>query len=141
YHNDAIDDHGQMFRGTPDEYVIWLPTMLAQWVATSHTISNMLFLIDGNLAEGELLSSAYHRALDGKELIAHGRYVDRYEKRDSVWKFLRRSLVLDWVSERPLAAPLEAAGSSLGIAIGRASADDPCYECLPMFRAQRRPRS
>jgi hypothetical protein len=54
YHDDAVDDHGDMFRGTPDEYIAWLPTMLAQWEATSHVITNTLFLIDGDRGEGEL---------------------------------------------------------------------------------------
>ena len=28
YHDDAIDDHGVMFKGGPDEYVAWLPSMM-----------------------------------------------------------------------------------------------------------------
>src|SRR5262249_43517897 len=106
--------------------------------ATSHCVSNMLFLIDGAHAEGELLTSAYHRALGGtQEMIAYGRYLDRYEKRDDVWKFLRRSLVLDWVSDRPLAAAIQTVGASMGIAVGSASAEDPCFERLSLFHAQR----
>jgi SnoaL-like protein len=139
YHDDAIDDHGAMFCGTPDEYVAWLPTMMARWQATSHAIANSLFLIEGDHAEGELLTTAYHRSLEGtQELIAHGRYLDRYEKRAGVWKFLRRSLVLDWVSERSVAAPIETVGSGLGVPLGQASAADPCYGRLPMFKRQRR---
>ena len=136
YHEDAIDDHGAAFRGTPDEYIAWLSMVLAQWEATSHAISNSLFLIDGTQAQGELLTSAYHRARDGnKEMIAHGRYLDHYEKRDGVWRFLRRTLVLDWIEERSV---IETAAQDMGIALGRASAQDPCYERLPLFRAQRR---
>jgi len=136
YHDDAVDDHGEMFCGTPDQYVAWLPSMLAQWEATSHVISNTLFLIDGARAEGQLVTAAYHRSADGlRELSAHGRYLDVYEKRGGIWKFLRRSLVLDWTSERAVSTQIEVAGSRLGIAIGRASTSDPCFLRLPMFSA------
>ncbi len=30
YHDDAIDDHGTMFRGTADEYLAWLPGVMAK---------------------------------------------------------------------------------------------------------------
>lgn len=142
YHDDAIDDHGPMFRGSPDEYVAWLPSMLANWEITSHVISNMLFLIDGNQAEGELVVLAYHRtpAPDSRELIARGRYLDRYEKRDGIWRFLRRSLVLDSMEERT--TPI-GDGPSLdeGIEKGRTDAGDACFTRLAMFGQQRGQRS
>jgi hypothetical protein len=52
-------------------------------------------------------------------MIAHGRYLDHYEKRGGIWKFLRRSLVLDWVAEHAVPTQIEVVGSRLGIAIGR----------------------
>jgi hypothetical protein len=142
YHDDAIDDHGPMFSGSPDEYVAWLPSMLANWEITSHVNSNMLFLIDGNQAEGELVVLAYHRtpAPGSRELIARGRYLDRYEKRDGIWRFLRRSLVLDAMEER--ATPMSD-GPSLdeGMEKGRLDAGDACFTRLAMFDRQRGLRS
>ena len=142
YHDDAIDDHGPMFSGSPDEYVAWLPSMLANWEITSHVISNMLFLIDGNQAEGELVVLAYHRtpAPGSRELIARGRYLDRYEKRDGIWRFLRRSLVLDAMEER--ATPMSE-GPSLdeGMEKGRLDAGDACFTRLARFDRQRGLRS
>ncbi|MFV3307750.1 nuclear transport factor 2 family protein [Pseudomonas sp. NY15181] len=138
YHDDAIDDHGPMFCGSPDEYVAWLPGMLANWEATSHVISNMLFLVDGNQAEGELAVLAYHRtpAPGSREIIARGRYLDRYEKREGVWRFLRRSLVLDSMEERATPA---GSGPSLdeGIEKGRPDAGDACFTRLALFARQR----
>src|SRR3954453_18844521 len=61
YHDDAVDDHGEMFSGSADDYVAWLPGMLAGLDASRHTIDSMLFVVDGDLAEGELVNSAYHR--------------------------------------------------------------------------------
>ena len=133
YHDDAIDDHGAMFCGSPDDYVAWLPGMMANWQATRHSITNMLFLIAGTHAEGELVTDAWHRTADGtRDVIAHGRYLDQYEKRDGVWKFWRRALVLDWMEEHAvLPAPDD------GVESGRAGRDDPVYTCLPLFRARR----
>ncbi|AZI34930.1 nuclear transport factor 2 family protein [Caenibius tardaugens] len=61
YHDDAIDDHGTMFKGTPDEFVAWLPEAMAPWELTIHSISNSLFVVDGDYAEGEHHARAYHR--------------------------------------------------------------------------------
>jgi hypothetical protein len=138
YHDDAVDDHGPMFCGGPDEFVAWLPSVLSGWEATSHMIANMLFLVDGDQADGELVTTAYHRSCppDAQEFIAGGRYLDRYEKRDGAWRFLRRSLVLDWAENRPAADADLAAG---GLERGRADEDDPCFVRLPLFRTHRAP--
>ena len=137
YHDDAIDDHGPMFCGGPDEYIAWLPSMLANWSLTSHMITNMLFLIDGDEAEGELYAIAYHRTHgpDQREVIAGGRYVDRYQKRDGVWRFWRRSLVLDWMENRAV-PPSEGPGIDDGLSVGRPDGSDPLFSRLPFFGAQ-----
>lgn len=136
YHDDAVDDHGAMFCGSPDEYVAWLPAMLANWQATSHVIQAMNFLIAGDEAEGELVTMAWHRTADGTcDIIAHGRYLDRYRKRAGVWKFQYRSLVLDWSEQREVLRGDEVIGD--GVEIGRAGASDPVYARLSLFAAQR----
>lgn len=140
YHDDAIDDHGAMFRGSPDEYVAWLPAMMANWAATVHSIGNMLFLVDGDSAEGELQTTAYHRtaATPVRELIAGGRYLDSYEKRDGIWRFHRRALVLDWFEDRPLQ---RGSGPAIdeGVDCGQPDTSDAVYARLARF-AQARDR-
>lgn len=140
YHDDAVDDHGAMFCGSPDEYVAWLPAMLANWQLTSHTITTMQFLIAGDAAEGELATTAYHRTADGqREIIAHGRYLDQYRKADGVWKFQRRSLVLDWLEDRTV-QPGDGPAIDQGVASGQPCAHDPLYARLPLFAADRQQR-
>jgi len=140
YHEEAIDDHSPMYCGPASGFIDWLPAMMENWEATAHIIGNMLFLINGDRAEGELTSTAYHRTRDGRrEFIAHGRYIDQYEKRGGVWKFLRRSLVLDWSEERPVARNGEF--NLEGIALGKAGEGDACYERLPMLRRDRQSRT
>lgn len=104
YHDDAIDDHGSMFTGGPDAFVAWLPEATAPWDLTRHSISNSLFVIDGDRAEGEHYVEAWHRTHgpDARLVVVLGRYLDRYERRDGVWKFSYRSLVFDHGSIQPV---------------------------------------
>ena len=138
YHDDAIDEHGSMLRGGPDEFVAWLPQATAPWELTRHEIGNSLIVVGGNVAEGEHYVRAWHRTPppDRREFTVHGRYLDRYERRDGVWKFLRRNLVLDWMETRAV----EASGGGEvddGVELGRAGPDDPVYARLPLFGADR----
>jgi hypothetical protein len=130
YHDDAIDDHGPMFCGSPDEYVAWLPSMLKNWALTAHVIHSSLFVVEGDAADGESAMTAYHCTADGaREIVAHGRYLDRCLKRDGVWRFYRRALALDWVEERDV----QASALTEGVAMGKPSVDDPSYRLLPLF--------
>ena len=97
YHDDAIDEHGAMFNGGPDAFVAWLPEMMAQFEATIHTIANSVVVLDGDRAEAEHQVRAWHRTHppDRQEVIVWGRYLDRYERRSGMWKFVHRSLVFD----------------------------------------------
>lgn len=128
YHDDAIDDHGAMFRGGPDAFVAWLPEAMAPWELTIHTIGNSLFAIDGDRAEGEHHVRAYHRTFPParRELVVHGRYLDRYERRGGQWKFSHRALVFDHGEMRDVD---EEAMARLGgdAAQGRCGRDDPSW--------------
>jgi hypothetical protein len=135
YHDDAIDDHGEMFRGTADEYVAWLPTIMEMWDTTTHSLTNMLFEIDGDHAQGELYVVAYHRTYppDAQEIVIGGRYLDKYEKRDGVWKFSYRSLALDWCNVRKVNLD-DYTSFAAGAERGRHSPEDPSYLRLDLFQ-------
>ena len=131
YHDDAVDDHGEMFSGSADDYVAWLPRMLAGLDATRHTIDSMLFVVDGDVAQGQLVNTAYHRTGD-REVIVGGRYLDHYARRDGVWRILHRSLVMDTFEQRT-ASP---AGGFIGkgVSWGSSGPDDPVFQRLDLFR-------
>jgi len=131
YHDDAVDEHGEMFTGTADAYVAWLPKALAGVDAVRHEITNMLFVVDGDAAQGQLVNTAYHRTGD-REVIIGGRYLDRYERRDGVWRILHRSLVTDTFEQRPVSP----AGGFIGkgVAWGTKGLDDPVFARLDSFR-------
>lgn len=134
YHPDAHEDHSPMFNGPASAYIDMLPQALATWSLTAHSVKNATFLIDGDQAEGEIYCSAYHRLADNsREIIFHGRYVDRYEKRDGIWKFSYRSLILDWMENRETSSPNQVSG----MPSGTSGQDDPLFARLSWFQALR----
>lgn len=132
YHDDAIDDHTPYYCGSVDGYVAWLPAMMANWSATMHTAMAALFAIDGDRAQGEIAARAWHLTLDGtRQFVAWGRYADHYERRGGVWRFARRSFILDFSED--LAAPPGDDFGSNGVGRGSAGGDDPVHERLSLF--------
>lgn len=104
YHDDAIDDHGGMFCGSADDYVAWVEQALAPLECTIHSIGNSIFAVDGDHAEGEHYSYNFHRTRppERQEVVIYGRYLDRYERRDGVWKFAHRRIVFDHGFVKPV---------------------------------------
>ncbi len=132
YHDDAVDDHTPYYCGPVDGYIAWLPGMMANWQATMHTALSALFAVDGTRAQGEITARAWHLTLDGeRQFVAWGRYADHYEQRCGVWRFARRSFILDHADDLP-AAQGDDFGSH-GVGTGRAGADDPVHARLSLF--------
>ncbi|MBB3048352.1 3-phenylpropionate/cinnamic acid dioxygenase small subunit [Litorivivens lipolytica] len=100
YHEDATDDHSPMYCGSAAGYLEWLPSMLETMTVTSHMVQNHLIEVDGQRAEGEVVMVSYHLTQDENgndiEIIIGGRYLDKYECRDGVWRFSHRKIVMDW---------------------------------------------
>jgi hypothetical protein len=104
YHEDATEEHGGMFHGPVADYIAWLPEVLAKNEATAHYVVNALFEVDDDYAEGEVYKINYHRTLppNGIETITGSRSHDRFARRDGVWRFTYRGIVLDWSTIRPV---------------------------------------
>lgn len=133
YHDDALEEHGDMFTGSPDEYIAWLQSALANWSATAHYVTNSVFAVEGDHAEGETYKINYHRTLDGRrEIITGSRSLDRFAKRNGEWRFLGRCVTLDWAHQRD--ASTEAYESFAAASPhGRAGPDDLSYQRLPLL--------
>ncbi|MFI5507767.1 nuclear transport factor 2 family protein [Mycobacterium sp. NPDC051804] len=99
YHHDAVDAHGAFSTGAVEGFFEQLVAARPYLRAMAHNITTVNFAIDGNAAEGEIYNIAVH-TLAGKgrdiDLVIGGRYLDKYEKRDGVWKLLERTIVTDW---------------------------------------------
>ena len=139
YHADAVDDHTPYFCGPAAGYVDWLPGMMASWRATMHTMLAMLFVVDGNRAEGEISARTWHLTADGtRQFIAWGRYADHYARVQGVWRFARRTFILDWIEDLPAPASRDSGSDfgSAGVATGQAGAGDPVHQRLAAFARQ-----
>lgn len=97
FHSDATDDHG-LFVGPASEFCDWVIEELGKYERTQHLIPQINVVIDGDKASTESYFFAHHvvPAETKLDVIAAGRYLDHFEKRDGVWKIKHRKAVYDW---------------------------------------------
>jgi hypothetical protein len=117
YHPGAYDDHGG-YTGSAEGFVEWVMPVLAQFDFTTHFLGNSLIRVDGDSAHSETYAIAHHRrnaAAGGKEDWQLAlRYVDKFERRDSVWKIASRVCVFDWQRTDPVPLGMELRPFTLG---------------------------
>ncbi len=92
------------YDSNPSEFIDFCMQALQDHVANQHMIGNVLVELDGDEAYGEVYFQAYHKvaAESGYEdVIIAGRYRDRYQRRDGIWKFAYRSEIVDWSRTEP----------------------------------------
>lgn len=95
YWPDATDDHGVLV-GNAMEFVERCMLSHLKWRSTNHCIFNHHIELDDNgvVARGEIYNVTYLFHKDADVLDTwFGRYLDRYEKRDGVWRIFQRVCV------------------------------------------------
>ena len=111
----------------PGDFVAYALRALSRMHYTHHQLGNIFVEVDGDVAYTEAYFTAYHRmrakddpkagpgAFDTEmDLFVAGRYMDRMEKRDGVWKITRRTATNDWHRiEAPSSMNLGAANPAL----------------------------
>lgn len=123
YHADGIDHHGP-FVGRRDELVKWVIPLEARLQATSHCISNHLCEITGDTAHAESYVTFFMRSPDGKRInCGGGRYIDRLERRDGIWRIALREATVEWTFG--VDAP---ASQTMGYPPGSRDKNDPSYQ-------------
>jgi len=99
YHPDGYDDRGY-WRGPGWSFAPFVINRLRDAnSATTHSITNVLIEIDGNVAvsESQVQATLVRRNTNPVVTDVMGaRYVDRFSKRDGHWKIDERTVVLDW---------------------------------------------
>jgi len=91
---DAEHQHSS-FKGRSHDFITRALPMVAGTRSTSHAISNVMIEISGNAAVSDCYFLAHHRRVnaegsDEEDYFLGGRYLDRFEQRDGVWKIARR---------------------------------------------------
>ena len=110
YHPDATEDRGEgVFVGAAADMArLAIGQLRTAYAASQHFIGNVLIELQGDLAFAESYFQAYHRYADREgapatELIMAGRYLDRFERGQGVWKIAHRKMVNDWSRTQPVA--------------------------------------
>jgi ketosteroid isomerase-like protein len=99
YHPDAIDCHGPFWEGSGIEFAERIiKEMDKRSACGQHHITNILIEREGDIArvESYFLSLNPEFKPAGSVAPVTGRYLDRFERRDGIWKIAHRQVVLDW---------------------------------------------
>lgn len=137
YHEDAIDDHGAFFKGLAMDFIDQLPVIQAPMLILHHNITTVNLKLDGDYAEGEVYVQAFHQVDtdDGPmDLLIGGRYFDKYERREGVWKFLEKAVVADWATVNSPSTVRLDHPMLAGSYFGKPGEDDPSYKFFRLFR-------
>ncbi len=119
-----------VFSGSPTDFAAFCMTLLAEHQRNHHMLGQHLVDFTGpHEAYGEVYYQAYHRIFDAagaaRDLFIAGRYVDRYERREGVWKFAYRAELVDWVRDDPATDAMVAVTPLI---MGQRKPADPLYD-------------
>ena len=115
YHDEAFDDHG-FFKGPPDDFLAHIAKLHAHQDHSMHFNTNVLIEFQSReraFVETYVLVLQRYRAgapnvppgTAGLRNIASARYLDRFEKRNAVWRIAHRTLVFGDIVGEPMVAP------------------------------------
>lgn len=134
YWPDATVAYGG-FNGNAHEFCAMLPQAIQGFARTQHVVSNTLIQF-GDAAQRAAVEScvtAYHyRSVDGgddQEMIFIGRYLDRFERRDQLWRIAHRQVLMDWNINQNASA-IHSGPPFEGLVVGDRAPDDPLYRML-----------
>ena len=103
YWPDVVDTHLD-FKGNAEEFIAWSFAAMGSMDQTQHFLCNVIVNLDGDSADVESYFYGFHRVNgpDGKfDIIAGGRYADRFEKREDEWRIAERMVITDWFRQFP----------------------------------------
>jgi hypothetical protein len=103
FHEDAVDAHGGVFEGSTRDFCGFVIAKLGECEAVTHHLCQVLIDLDGDRAHTEAYILAFHRIrIDGAatDSIWSARALDRFERRDGLWKIAARQVVYDWNIDR-----------------------------------------
>jgi hypothetical protein len=104
FHPDARHQHGG-FKGTSADFCSFALAIVREVEFTHHQVGPVSIELDGEVAHTETYFTALHRFGDApppggrphEDRFSGGRYVDRFERRDGVWRIAERHGVSEWM--------------------------------------------
>ncbi|MDG2004474.1 MAG: nuclear transport factor 2 family protein [Novosphingobium sp.] len=127
-HSDCITSAGP-FVGGPEELYDWSEVLQKDaYSATFHKLLNNVFEFDGDSAHVETYYF-FVGCMGENNILAGGRYIDRFEKRDGIWGLAMRNNYVEWTSMVPaLASPLGEIADLAVNGLPARDSSDPSYE-------------
>jgi hypothetical protein len=121
YHADGVDLHGN-FEGNAHEFASFIMERIQRLTTYGyHTVTQSIIDVQGDIAAAESIYLAYHRIAPGDgpirayfgdtyaeaartagtlacehENSCGGRYIDRFERRDGMWRIKHRRITNEW---------------------------------------------
>ena len=125
YHPDAHDDHGH-YAGDVEGFIEFVKEEVqGRFRCTMHKLGNACIEVAGDVAHCESYAVGHHvraeHGVDIDDLVMGLRYVDRFERRDGIWRIAERELRFEWQRVEPL-SELDASWT-----LGRHDTEDPVY--------------
>lgn len=96
--SDATADYGTGDVGA-QQWCIDVIAALKTMERTQHSISNVLIELEGDSASVETYCRAYHEVKTPggmREMMVGGRYLDRFSRREGIWRIVARRYVMDF---------------------------------------------
>jgi hypothetical protein len=128
FHPDATVDF-PFLKGNANEFPARMMAYEATREASFHACSSHWFEVSGDTAVGEVYLIGWERGpinAVATDSLSGARYVDRFERRFGLWKYLHRTLIVDWSMSRPA----ESTEKSEFLLRGKRGLADPSYAIL-----------
>ncbi len=134
YHPDAVEEHAGNYTGNAFDYIDGAVPRIKKMGVMQHLLSSTHIEFEGDVAWVETYVLTFARFADGErstDTFTGGRLIDKFERRDGVWKIAHRRTVFDWNRDTP---SNEAWCNGLfdltkpGARVGRKDEQDPSYQ-------------
>lgn len=132
---EATVDVGDLYSGAADGFCDLMLETAQSMRRMAHTVNNEWIQVNGDsaVAESYVIAMATAPSDDGdQDTLSGGRYLDRYQRADGVWKCSHRTFVADWVIEQPSTDQRDQPGSMYEALTTRGGLypNDPLYSFL-----------
>jgi hypothetical protein len=134
YHEDAIEEHGGNYTGNAFAYVDGAIPRIEKLGPMQHLLGTSYIELDGDTARVETYIWTLLRvnASSGDmDTFTGGRLLDRFERRQGVWKIAHRRTIFDWNRDIPSSETWVGGmftPGKPGMLQGRKGGADPSYE-------------
>jgi len=115
FHEDATCRLSSALGGHWREFVAQGSALLEPIGSTHHQVGNIQIAFDGDVAHVETYVTAFHQVPqdappggsfggtgEAYEVMLGARYIDRFERRDGLWRIADRRLLTEWRNHRPV---------------------------------------